>query len=148
MEGADEENLEKLGLKPYRTYGPSSPPPAMAPPTACYAARGKILCLYTYIIYVKIIYMQKRIFYTHLLKLYTEKVKMQKKNIVYILIYICIYILIYSLNSGFGNGSFLNPMMVTQTPRNQHWPIALRGGSNIRTPSATRQQLFQVESSV
>ena len=65
MEGADEENLAKLGLEPYRTYGPSSPPPAIAVPTACYAARGKILSFYAYIIYVKIIYMQKQIFYMH-----------------------------------------------------------------------------------
>ena len=65
MEGADKENLANLGLEPHRTYGPSSPPPAIAAPTARYAARGKILSLYTYIIYVKIIYMHKRIFYTH-----------------------------------------------------------------------------------
>ena len=63
---------------------------------------------------------------------------MQKKNIV----------LIYSLNSGFGDGSFLNPMMVTQTPRNRHRPIALPGGSNVWTPSSARQRLFGVESSV
>ena len=65
MEGADKENLAKLGLEPYCTYGLSSPPPAIAAPTARYAAGGKILSFYAYIIYVKIIYTQKRIFYTH-----------------------------------------------------------------------------------
>ena len=65
MEGADKENLANLGLEPHRTYGLSSPPPAIAAPTARYAAGGKILSLYAYIIYVKIIYMQKRIFYMH-----------------------------------------------------------------------------------
>ena len=65
MEGADEENLESLGLKPYRTYGPSSPPPAMAAPTARYAAGGKIISFHACMIYIKIIYMQKQIFYTH-----------------------------------------------------------------------------------
>ena len=64
---------------------------------------------------------------------------MQKKNIV---------LVIYSLNSGFGNRSFLNPIMATATPRNRHWPIALPGGSNLRTPSSARQRLFGLESSV
>ena len=68
-----------------------------------------------------------------------QKVKMQKKNIV---------LVIYSLNSGFGDESFLNPIMATATPRNRHRPIAFPGGSILHTPSSARQRLFRQESSV
>ena len=62
MEGADEENLENLGLKPYRTYGPSSPPTAMAAPTAHYAAGGKIISFHICMIYIKIILCRNKFF--------------------------------------------------------------------------------------
>ena len=68
-----------------------------------------------------------------------QKVKMEKKNIV---------LVIYSLNSGFGDGSFLNPIMATLTPINRHRPIALPGRSDLRTSSSARQRLFRLESSV
>ena len=53
MEGADKENLANLGLEPHCTYGLASPPPAIAAPIARYAAGGKTLSVYAYIIYVK-----------------------------------------------------------------------------------------------